>query len=74
MCQDCEERLKTGAASRTLGNLVPIGQPVIYKTSRPVMRTEYQHYQCPTCGEVWCHAKDSGFGGYDSYLHLMVFR
>ena len=64
-CMKCEERLKTEA----LGDLIPIGRPVLIETSEPVMRTEYKYYQCPTCGGIWCRVIDSGFGGHDSHIY-----
>lgn len=74
MCPECEARLEIGPAFRELGKLVPIGEPVMYRTSKPVMRTEYQHYQCSICGETWCRVEDSGFGGHGWFLHLMVLK
>jgi predicted molibdopterin-dependent oxidoreductase YjgC len=67
VCQKCVDRLKNGPGNRTLDNMIEVGKPIIHEQSN--QRTEYQHYKCQICGKLWCKVIDSGFGGYDSYIH-----
>jgi hypothetical protein len=67
-CQSAEKGGSTPKAAKTIGQNVILGQSV----GRGYDQTEYEFFQCPTCGSVWTTYADSGAGGHGRFSRRLT--
>jgi len=65
-CPDCKRAL---AQQQPHTRLKVIGEEVILPGRSS---TKYTFFQCSTCGHIWQHIEDRGFGGYGSVYSVLT--